>query len=467
MAKNLSEGHITKNIVLFAMPLLLGNVFQLLYGLADSIVVGKYISADALAAVTTSGPILHGLIAFILGLGIGATVVLSQYYGAGSTRDVRLTQSTALIFLFAAAAVLSIAGIVLTNPLLKLLKVDPDIIEDAAVYLRTIFAGILFLMAYNAFSSILRAVGDSVSPLIFLIIASLINIGLDILFVAVFSMGVFGVALATIIAQFISAVCCYIYMYKKVPALRLRLKDYVFDMQKFRQVIKMGLPTAIQQTIIAFGALGVQGLVNSYGKITTAAYGAANRVEQIVFLPIMSFGNAVGVFSSQNVGAGKPERVQKGLFAALRLVVLSSAVTAVALLLFGENIMMLFLKSSETNLAEIIRQGTAYMNVVAYFCILIGVLFVYNSVLRGTGDVMASMVSGIGNFMTRLIFAYILSRHTPLAYRGIWWSVPIGWLVGTVYSVARFYTGKWKTKSVVRGQMLGTAVQEMAEEENI
>lgn len=462
MAKNLSEGHITQNIVRFALPLLLGNVFQLLYSLADSIVVGKYIGADALAAVTTSGPVINGLLSFILGLGIGATVVLSQYYGAGRIRDVRRTVSTALIFLCGAAVALTISGILLTDPLLRLLKVDPDILPDASIYLRTIFAGILFVMSYNAFASILNAIGDSVTPLVFLIIASALNIGLDILFVAVFHMGVFGAAVATIFSQLISAIGCYIYIYTKVPELKLGIKDYVFDTEKFRQVVKMGLPTAVQQTIISFGAMGVQGLVNSYGKITTAAYGAANRVEQIVFLPIMSFGNAMGVFASQNIGAGKHERVKQGLIATLRLILLSSAVTAAALLLLGKNIMMLFLQPGEQNLSQIIAQGTSYMNVVAVFGLLLGILFVYNSALRGTGDVMASLVSSVANFITRLIFAYILSRHTPLAYRGIWWAVPIGWAVGMTYSILRFYTGKWKHKSVVRGQTPGTQTKQEA-----
>ncbi len=272
MLKDMTSGSETKHIITFAIPMFIGNIFQQMYNMADAIVVGNFVGKDALAAVGTSFPITFFLIAMVMGLTMGSSIVISQYYGAKDMVKVKRAVSTTYISLLAAALIMSLIGVLISRPLLTLLRTPAEIINDSAAYLKIVFGGLTFMFLYNTLSAILRGLGDSKTPLYFLIISSLINIGLDVLFVAVYKMGVAGVAWATVISQGIASFLCLIYVYKKVEILRIHPKEMIFDKDIFAKSVKLGIPASIQQTVVSMGMMGIQGLVNSYGSITMAAY---------------------------------------------------------------------------------------------------------------------------------------------------------------------------------------------------
>ena len=446
MLKDMTTGSETKHIVTFAIPMFIGNIFQQMYNMADAIVVGNYVGKDALAAVGTSFPITFFLIAMVMGLTMGSSIVISQYYGAKDMIKVKRSVSTTYISLLAAAFIISIFGVLISRPLLTLLRTPPEIIDNSAAYLKIVFGGLIFMFLYNTLSAILRGLGDSKTPLYFLIISSLINIGLDILFVAVYNMGVAGVAWATVISQGIASFLCLIYVYKKVEILRIHPKDMIFDKDIFAKSVKLGIPASIQQTVVSMGMMGIQGLVNSYGSITMAAYTAASRVDSIAMMPIMNLGMATSTFTAQNIGAGKIDRVKRGYLRSLLIVTVSCIITSIAIVSFGPKIIAIFIDSAET---AVIAQGTDYITSVSYFYLLMGVMFVANGVLRGSGDMNVSMISTISSLGIRIIAAYSLSSIPGVGYKGIWWSIPTGWLVGSIIATLRYRSGRWTKKAIV------------------
>lgn len=446
MLKDMTAGSETKHIITFAIPMFIGNIFQQAYNMVDAVVVGNFVGKDALAAVGTSFPINFFLIAMVMGLTMGSSIVISQYYGAKEMGKVKLAVSTTYLTLLVAALVISVIGIIASRPLLVLLRTPPEIIDDSAAYLKIIFLGLIFMFLYNTISAILRGLGDSKTPLYFLIISTIINIGLDVLFVAKYNMGVPGVAWATIIAQAISSFLCLIYVYKKVDILKIRLGEMHFDKGMFTKSVKLGIPASIQQTVVSMGMMGMQSLVNSYGSVTMAAYTAASRVDSIAMMPIMNLGMATSTFTAQNVGAGKFDRVKRGYLRSLLIVTISCIFTSVAILSFGPKLIAIFIDSAETG---VIAQGTDYITSVSYFYILMGVMFVANGVLRGSGDMNVSMVSTISSLGMRILAAYFLSSIPGIGYKGIWWSIPVGWVVGSVVSTLRYKSGRWTRKSVV------------------
>jgi len=325
-----------------------------------------------------------------MGLTTGASIVVSQLFGAGELKKMRRAISTAFIFLILCAIGLTVLGLFTARNLLLLLKTPPEVIDGATVYLQIIFAGLLFMFLYNTVASILRALGDSRTPLYFLIVSSLLNIGLDLLFVLRFNLGVAGVAWATVISQAVSAVLSIIYVYKRVELLRFYPRDLVFDWELFVQSVRLGIPASIQQTIVSLGMIAVQGLVNSFGSVTMAAYTAAGRIDSIAMMPIMNLGLAVSTFTAQNIGAGKLNRVRRGYKETLAMVAACCVVTSTIILRFGPNLIQLFVEAGEV---EVIAQGNDYITVVSFFYIIMGLLFVTNGVLRGSGDMAVSMVS--------------------------------------------------------------------------
>ena len=305
MAKDFTEGHPFKVIFLFSLPMLIGNIFQQLYSTVDSIIVGNFVGKNALAAISGSGSVQFLLVAISFGFTAGISVVLSQVYGAKEYDKLKRAFSTSLIFVLSLALLLGIIGIAISTPLLKLLGTPDDIMPDAVAYLRIMFIGMPASFLYNMCSSALRSVGDSKTPLYFLIIASVGNIVLDLLFVAVIPMGVIGAALATIIAQCLSGVLCMIYMNKKTPIFALTRKDLIYDKQIVSAIVNYGLPTAVQNSINSVSMLAVQKFVNYFGADMMAAYGITNRIESFVTMPIMNMALALSTYAGQNIGAGK------------------------------------------------------------------------------------------------------------------------------------------------------------------
>jgi len=447
MLKDMTKGSETRHILVFAIPMFIGNIFQQLYNMVDSIVVGRYIGKDALAAVGTSSPIVFFLIAMVMGLSMGASVIISQLYGAGDSKNLKRAVSTAYIFLLAGGVIITLIGLLFSRSLLRLLQTPEEIFNDALAYLNIILIGLIFTFAYNAISAILRGLGDSKTPLYFLIITSLLNVVLDIWFVSSLGMGVEGAAWATVISQAVSVILCFIYIYTKVDILKILPKDIVFDKELFTKSVKLGIPSSIQQTVVSVSMMALQGLVNSYGSITMAAYAAAARIDSIAMMPIMNLGLASTTFTAQNIGAGELDRVRRGYKRSLVIVAICCVITSIIILSFGPNLISIFIDAEET---EVINQGNDYITVVSFFYILMGIMFVTNGVIRGSGDMVASMISTMTSLGIRIISAYALSSIDTIGYRGIWWSLPIGWFIGMTIAILRYRSGKWVEKRVIK-----------------
>ncbi len=450
MVKNLTEGNPLKLLFFFALPMVVGNLFQQLYNMVDSMVVGRFVGEDALAAVGSSFPVVFLAVAVASGLSMGCTVVISQLFGAGHIREMKVTVSTALITLGVIGLVIMGIGTVAAEPLLKLLGTDPDILADSLIYLKIYFGGAVFLFVYNSLNGIYNALGDSNTPLKFLMVSALTNIVLDLLFVIKFNMGVAGVAWATLIAQ---GMCAFISFYVLVRRLVKMENEEVSRGMKFsffaypaaKRIAKIGIPSMIQQSIVSVSMMFMQGLVNSYGKVFVAGYTAATKIDTLAMLPNMNFSNAMSSYTAQNIGAQKEERVHQGYKACMLMVLIFSLIITAAIYLFGPQLLGLFLNQGEAGSA--ISYGLSYMKVVSVFYLLMGFLFVGNGLLRGAGDMGAFMLSSMSNLFVRVIMAYLLAHF--IGPSAIWWSIPIGWGVGSIFSFVRVKSGKWASKSLV------------------
>ena len=444
MTVNMSEGNTTKILLAFTMPMIAGNIFQQLYNVVDSVIVGRYVGPNALAAVGASYPIVFMLIATVTGLTMGCSTVISQLFGAGEHSKMRRAVFTAVAFLTIVALVCTVIGLVIAQPMLRLIQTPDEIFADCVVYLNIYFIGSIFLFLYNGFSSILRALGDSKSPLYFLIIAALTNIVLDYVFVVYFFMGVAGVAWATLISQAVSVVLCFIYILRRVTILKLEKGEMVFDRGLLSTMMRYAIPSTIQQFIVSFGMIAIQGLVNSYDTIVIAGYTAAVKVDQIAMMLIMNFSLGLSTFVAQNIGAGKSHRVKEGYRVTLMCcLVVALLMTGVAYL-FGNQIIGFFV-DAETDFA-VIEVGATYLKVVSPFYILMGLMFTANGVLRGSGDVNAFMIITLLNLSVRVASAYILAAF--IGPEAIWWSLPVGWGFTSILSNTRYFSGKWKNNSL-------------------
>ena len=440
------HGSILKGIVLFSLPILLGNVFQQLYSMVDSIIVGKYVSANALAAVGSTGTITMMLVGIMMGFPTGASVVAAQFAGAGQTEKIQRTISTTLYFLLGLAVVLSAVGLILAPTIMRLVNVPEEILPDALAYFRIYVGGMVFMSLYNFFASFLRALGDSVTPLIFLIISSLLNILGDLFFVLVLHMDVPGVAIATVLAQAISVALCYLYVSRTSEHFKFRKGGMVFDKALFKDIIRLGLPSSIQMSITSLGMVMVQGLINSFGAINMAAYTSANKMEQLCGVPMSGVAMALSFFVGQNIGAGDQARARKGLGWALAFCVGFSAVMSAIIYFTGHTIMHLFVNDSDV---EVINIGADFMRIWAplLFCHAVSQCFV--SFLRGAGDSLNSMISMFFDLGVRTIMAYVFALALAMGFMGIAYSIPCGWIGCALYAVIIFCSGIWKRKAVV------------------
>ena len=450
MLRDMTQGSPAKLIWAFSVPMFIGSIFQQLYNMVDAIVVGRFVGPNALAAVGTSFPVIFFLVSLVLGMTMGSGVVISQFFGAKDIVKTRRAVVTALAFQLVFAAFLGVLGVVLSRPLLILLNTPDVILGDATAYMQIFFSGILFMFAYNAFAGILRSLGDSKTPLYFLIISSLLNIGLNIYFVVELGLGVRGVAWATLIAQGVSSVLTFAYIYLRVPLLKFTRAELVFDWDIFWKMVRIGAPSSLQQALASVGMMVVQSLVNSFGPVTMAAYTAASRMDSFAMIPIMNFGMAVSTFTGQNIGANRLDRVALGLKATLMMVIAACLIVSLLVFTAGGYMIGLFITGEQ---AEIVAQGIDYMRTVSLFYAVFGVIMVLNGVLRGAGDAWVPMVTTLASLAIRVASAYVLV-NTGLTYRGIWWSIPIGWSVAVLVPTYRYFSGVWKTKAVVRQNLL-------------
>lgn len=446
MAKDMTKGNATKIIFLFALPMVLGNIFQQFYNIVDSIIVGNFVGADALAAVGASFPVVFLSIAISMGSSMGCSVIISQLFGAKQMEEVKSSITTAVIFVTLLGTAFSIFGIAVCRPILKLLQTPDNIFANSALYLNIIFLGSTFQFMYNIITSIFNSLGDSKTPLGCLIVATITNIILDLLFVVKFNMGVAGVAWATLIAQFISALCILVLLIKRIKKIEVKGKVPIFRKDLLKTMIKYALPSTLQQAIVSMGMMAVQGLVNSYGSVIIAGYTAATKIDSIAMMPMMNISTAVSNFAGQNMGAGDIERVKQGFKSGMKITLAFCIPITIILYSFGPNLIDLFVDSNASR--DVIKVGVEYLNVVSMFYVLMGLMFVANGLLRGTGDIKFFVITSLCNLAARVIAAYTLAAI--MGSQAIWWSIPIGWGVGAIIANIRYRSGKWKDKGVVK-----------------
>ncbi|HPQ33268.1 MAG TPA: MATE family efflux transporter [Tenuifilaceae bacterium] len=444
--KDLTTGSVTRHIISFSIPMLIGNVFQQLYNVVDSIIVGKYLGKEALASVGASFPIIFTIIALIIGIGSGASVVISQYYGAKDLDKVRRAVDTINIFLLFAGIVISVIGILSSRWIFGLLQLPPELMDSALTYLNTYLLGMVVFFGFNATSSILRGIGDSKTPLYYLIIATVVNIFLDLLFVLVFNWGIAGAAWATVISQAGAFATAIVHLNRKNQVVRFALKGLTFDREIFRQIVRIGLPTGIQHTFVALGMMALMGIVNSFGTNVIAAFTAASRIDSLASLPAMTLSVALSVFVGQNLGAGKLERIKSGLKTSLIFASSISVLMSLVAIFWSVPLMKIF-----TNDANVITIGREYLIIVSVFYLLFSTMFVLNGLLRGAGATLIPMfVTLFSLWLVRIPLAWLLSRY--MGESGIWWSIPIAWCFGVTGAYFYYRFGKWKTKGVIKHQ---------------
>ncbi|HSL93798.1 MAG TPA: MATE family efflux transporter [Bacillota bacterium] len=443
----MTKGPEFKQILLFTVPMLIGAVFQQMYNMVDSIVVGRYVGPNALAAVGTSFPVIFFLISMVMGLTVGSGVVISQYYGAKQLDKLRLAVSTSMVFQIGAGLLVSVTGIILARPLLTLLNTPAEIIESAVAYMHIYMGGMIFSFIYNSLAGFLRALGDSRTPLYFLIISTVSNIILNIYFVAGLGWGVQGVAWATVMSVALAATLLAIYIYRSVPLLAIGPGEWIFDTGIFRQVLRIGIPSAVQQSVASMGFMAVQSLINSFGGATMAANTAAARLDSFALMPIMNLGMALSTFAGQNIGAGQIERVKRGLRATWLMTAAIAVSMSLLVFTFGPQLLQMFVRAEEV---EVISRGMEYLKIVSVFYLLFGTMSIFNSVLRGAGDNMVPMYTIIVDLGVRVAVAYWLTSIPAVSYRGVWWAIPAGWGVASLIPSIRFFSGAWKDKAVVR-----------------
>ncbi len=419
----------TKTMLLFAGPMILGNLLQQCYNIADTLIVGRVLGAGALAAVGSAYTLMTFLTSIIIGLCMGSGAVFSVCFGRGDRRQMK--QSMAASFLFVALVTILINGLVFAglHPILRLLRVPGEIYQMMQEYVWIIFFGIFFVFLYNYFAFLLRAVGNSVTPLCFLGVAAVLNIGLDVLFVMVFDLGVGGAALATVIAQAVSGLGIGLYVWLREPELRLERESFRFETGRMLEIIRHAVAACIQQSVMNFGILMIQGLVNSFGATVMAAFAAAVKIDSFAYMPAQEFGNAFSLFISQNYGGGKRERVQEGIQKAIQVSVSFCLLISVIIFLFAPFLMQIFVKGTEI---AIIQTGVGYLRVEGSFYCGIGMLFLLYGYFRGVEKPEMSLVLTVISLGTRVVLAYLLAPLPAVGVWGIWWAIPIGWVLADI-----------------------------------
>ncbi|MDD5934802.1 MAG: MATE family efflux transporter [Clostridiales bacterium] len=442
--KDMTTGGTMGHIIRFTLPLLLGNIFQQLYNMVDSVIVGNFVGKNSLAAVGTCGSINFFFFSLALGLSVGIGIIVSQYFGAKDEARVRATIANSVYVLISAGLVVSILAYALCPAVLRLLKTPDHIIGESITYMRTSCFGIIFVTLYNGVASILRALGDSKTPLYFLILSSITNVILDLIFVLTFGWGVFGVAFATVISQMISAIVSILYAYRKIPYFRLTKEHLKPDKRIIRMSFKLGIPIALQNSMIAVSMMVLQGIVNSFGDTVMAAYTIVSRIEQIVQQPYSSLSMAITNYSGQNIGANKVDRVRKGFRQSILVALIFSMVLIPIAYLFGETIVGFFVKDP-----EVIHIGMKALRINSLCYFGLGMIYVPRAVLNGCGDTLFAMINGFTEVVCRIGYSNIFTRIPRIGYWGIWITTGFTWVTTAIICIIRYLSGRWKTKKLV------------------
>jgi putative MATE family efflux protein len=452
--RDLTEGKPGKLILQFATPMLIGNVFQQLYNVTDSVIVGRFLGKEALAAVGASFPLIFMLISFVIGIATGSTIVIAQFFGAKDMAKVRRSIDTMYIFLFFASLLIMVLGIAFSGQIFRLIRLPEEVIPQATLYMRVYLTGTVFFFGFNGTSAVLRGLGDSKTPLYFLVISTLTNIVFDLLFVVVFKWGIAGAAWATVLSQAGAFISLILYLNRRHEMVKLTWRRLEWDKAIFMQSIRIGVPTGFQQTFVSLGMLALLRIVNDYGTDTVAAYTVAGRIDGLASLPAMNFGAALSTYTGQNIGANKTKRVKEGLVATLNMSTITAVVTSVLVMVFRYQLMALF-----TNDPNVIAIGGRYLLIVGGFYIMFSSMFVIGGVMRGAGDTLIPMfITLFSLWIIRIPIAWVLSRR--IGVDGIWWAIPIAWFFGMGFSYVYYRMGKWKLKSVVKYKETVTILEE-------
>ncbi|NLZ53791.1 MAG: MATE family efflux transporter [Thermoanaerobacteraceae bacterium] len=437
-----TQGSIPKHLLNFAIPLFIGNILQAFYNTVDSIWVGKYLGPDALAAVSVCSPIVFVMIAMVTGLSMATTVMIAQYKGAQNSEMVKKTVGNTMYILAIAAIIMTIIGICFRRPILRLIGTPSESMDMASGYLFITSAGLVFVFGYNAVSAILRGFGDSRTPLLFLFYSTVINIVLDPVFIfglgPIPKMGVDGAALATIMAQAIAFLLAVRYLNKTNELLAIRINEVKCDPSVTKQLLKIGIPAGLQQTVVAMGHTVIMSVITSFGTSVVAAYGAANKIDSFFFLPSMSIGLATSSLAGQNLGAGKYERVYETMKRGSILSISISTVMILIIYLIPEHLLLLF-----TDETEVIEEGIIILKTLAMAYIPFGIMWVANGIIRGAGDTVVAMILSILSlWILRIPLAVIFSKH--MGSRGIWTGIAISMAISGAMSYLYYRAGRWK-----------------------
>ena len=432
---DMTAGKPWEKIVIFTIPMLIGNIFQQVYNVADTVIVGRFLGESALAGVGSTGTLTYFLLALVSGMCNGAGLVVAQCFGCGNKERLAKT-------VIALICIMSLSGIFGAEFFLRLLSVPENVIGYSTTYLHIIYTFVFGSVVYNGCAAILNSVGDSKTPLRAVIASSVVNIVFDLFFIIVCKMGVAGAAYATILAQCTSEEICFVKVRLVREEIGLSLMKWKPEVHYIQLVVKTGFPAAFQSCMIALGGMSVQRLVNSFGSSTMAAYVAANRVDSVAIQVIVSVGTALSVFTGQNIAKNQYDRIREALYKTLGVMVGASIFIASMVLIFRVQLMTLFLDANESG--EAIGIGCTYLTIIGVAYVIAGVMQSYQNVIRGAGDVNTCMVAGLTELSGRIVFAYLLSG--TLGVTGIWIATPLSWSCGCVIPVIRYYSGKWKHK---------------------
>ena len=434
MTNDMTKGNPVKLILLFSIPLLIGNVFQQLYSMVDTIIVGRFVGVEALAAVGSTGSMFFLVNGMILGLTSGFGVLVAQKFGAKDEVAIKKAVASNIILTLVLTVFITIIALLVKNPLLRMMNTPDNIFNDASTYITIIFAGIITQALYNMAAGILRALGDSKTPLYFLMVSSIVNVILDLVFIINFKMGVSGAAYATNIAQGFSAVLCLIYSYKKFQVLRLKKEDFKVELSYYTKHLKVGVPMGLQFSVTAVGIIIVQSAINVFGSTVIASYTASSKVLQLVMQPATSFGVTIANYSGQNLGAGRFDRIKSGMKIMNKVSIITSLLAGLVLIFLGKYFVRLFI---ENPTAEIFTYSQLVFNYSAVFFIPLGFIFVYRNVLQGMGESFMPMMAGVLELIARSIVAFTLPKY--IGFTGICLSDPVAWIAASVFLMITYY----------------------------
>lgn len=449
---DLTQGGITRTLLTFTLPMMASSLLQQCYNITDTLIVGQFVGSQALAAVGSAYTLMVFLTSILLGLSMGSGTVFSQQFGAGNFSGMRRSIFMSFVFIGSLTILLNAAVFIWIDPILGWLSVPDDVYGMMRSYLVIIFSGIVFTFISNFYSSLLRAVGDSLTPLMFFAVSAVLNIGLDLFCILVLDMGIEGAAAATVVSQAVGALLIVWHTYRKRPELRLCRDDMRFDKAGFNEILSFSSLTCIQQSIMNFGILLVQGLVNSFGTVVMAAFAAAVKIDSFAYTPVQEFGNAFSTFVAQNFGAAKKDRIRRGVRSAVITVAVFSVFISVLVFLFAPRLMMIFVKPEE---AEIIRVGTEYLRIEGSFYVGIGLLFLLYGYYRAIRRPGMSVVLTVLSLGTRVGLSYWLASVPGIGETGIWWSIPIGWALADIVGIACYFVknrpNHFRSRTVGRG----------------